>query len=256
MALTCSWPTGPRNRAHWEIYSIAGSGNFSAYLPGFTPDVIDSGVAITDGAWHELAMIYEPARAIVCRWPASRGSIALTACPCAATRPGPTLFCQLSAARHGLRRAARRSSHLRGVREIAVRPQPHAADDATIGLWHFDKPEADAFADASSLHNKAVIESAAAPTPLADAIVPGEGTTDITAVDEPFETVLLDRSRTESFLAVKADSEGRRSSAGARRCSSTSRTKAVATPRGENCFASRPTPGSSTSKSAATICMP
>lgn len=44
------------SRHHWEIYSYAGSGEFSAYLPGYTPDEIKSGHVITDGKWHDLAM--------------------------------------------------------------------------------------------------------------------------------------------------------------------------------------------------------
>ncbi len=44
------------SRHHWEIYSYAGSGCFSAYLPGHAPSEVVSDRVITDGAWHHLAM--------------------------------------------------------------------------------------------------------------------------------------------------------------------------------------------------------
>src|SRR5947209_3290671 len=46
---------------HWEIYSYAGSGCFSAYLPGKEPAEIVSTADICDGQWHYLAMLYDGA---------------------------------------------------------------------------------------------------------------------------------------------------------------------------------------------------
>mgnify|MGYP006280664115 CR=1 FL=1 len=46
------------SRHHWEIYAYAGSGCFSAYLPGFAPAEIVSDRVITDGEWHHLAMVF------------------------------------------------------------------------------------------------------------------------------------------------------------------------------------------------------
>ncbi len=42
---------------HWEIYTEAGSGTLSAYLPGLTPAIIKSPKAIADGRWHYVAMV-------------------------------------------------------------------------------------------------------------------------------------------------------------------------------------------------------
>ena len=44
---------------HWEIYTYASTGEFSAYLPGFSPPEIKSGVDITDGEWHHVAMTFD-----------------------------------------------------------------------------------------------------------------------------------------------------------------------------------------------------
>jgi putative heme-binding domain-containing protein len=51
-----------RSTAHWEMFSVPGSGNLTAYLPGCIPDHIRSSVAICDSQVHTLAMIIEEAR--------------------------------------------------------------------------------------------------------------------------------------------------------------------------------------------------
>lgn len=47
---------------HWEIYSYAGTGCFSAYLPGYAPAEVKSDRFIADGKWHDLAMTFDGAR--------------------------------------------------------------------------------------------------------------------------------------------------------------------------------------------------
>jgi formate C-acetyltransferase len=42
---------------HWELYSYSGTGEFSAYLPGYAPCEMKSQRDITDGQWHYLAMV-------------------------------------------------------------------------------------------------------------------------------------------------------------------------------------------------------
>ncbi len=255
---------GPKeSAAHWEIYTVAGSGNFSAYLPGYTPDVIDSGVTITDDAWHDLAMTYEPARVrlfVDDREVANQKLSPRAGTPQPGTPqpgPGPLYFASYPPQGMGCDGLLDEVRISRGVREITLSPQPHKADDYTIGLWHLDKPEADAFADASSLQNKARIEAVAGPTPLADAIVPGDGEkqTSRPSTNNSRPCCSIDRGPNPSWPSKPIPRDDC-SSAAARRCSSTSRMRTADMRRGENCFASRPTPGSSTSKSAATTCMP
>ncbi|HEX3149922.1 MAG TPA: ThuA domain-containing protein, partial [Gemmataceae bacterium] len=41
---------------HWEIYTYAGKGDFSVYMPGTLQGEIRSGVEVCDGKWHHLAM--------------------------------------------------------------------------------------------------------------------------------------------------------------------------------------------------------
>ena len=47
---------------HWELYSYMQSGFFSAYLPGLSPSEVVSDRCITDGRWHDLAMVYTQGR--------------------------------------------------------------------------------------------------------------------------------------------------------------------------------------------------
>src|SRR5262249_18109781 len=47
---------------HWKLFTMAGSGKLTVYLPGMTPDHVHSDAVITDGQWHHVALVYEPRR--------------------------------------------------------------------------------------------------------------------------------------------------------------------------------------------------
>jgi hypothetical protein len=52
--------TDPKSSGwHWEIYTYAGKGDFSVYLPGTLQGEIRSGVDVCDGQWHFLAMTHD-----------------------------------------------------------------------------------------------------------------------------------------------------------------------------------------------------
>jgi len=46
--------------AHWEIFSMNGSGNLTVYTPGLKPDHTTSKAVICDGKPHNIGMTYEP----------------------------------------------------------------------------------------------------------------------------------------------------------------------------------------------------
>ncbi|MFK5924981.1 MAG: heme-binding domain-containing protein [Verrucomicrobiota bacterium] len=46
------------SNAHWEIFTMKGSGELTVYLPGATPDHVRSKKVITDDHWHSVAMHY------------------------------------------------------------------------------------------------------------------------------------------------------------------------------------------------------
>jgi mono/diheme cytochrome c family protein len=123
---------------HWEIYTYAGSGEFSAYLPGFSPAEIKSGVDIADGGWHFVGMTFDGGRVrlfvdggLACDVPVARvreggraGSLFFGA------YPPHGIPCD------GLVDEVRIS---RVVRDVVAPPvEPLAADEATVGLWRFD----------------------------------------------------------------------------------------------------------------------
>lgn len=195
------------SKTHWEMYSIAGSGHFSAYLPGYSPDLHDSGVRITDGKWHHLAMVLEPARVrlyvdgrqvrdekLTARSGTARdGALWLGAYP-----PGG-LGCDGLIDDVRLRRGAH------PIDRAPDRPVPADAD--TLGLWPLDGADNGRLADAGSLKNPAVLAAAAA-SPSAQG--PSSDTElDYRPADDRLRVVLLDRSLDESFVSIKADTEGR-----------------------------------------------
>lgn len=123
---------------HWEIYTYAGTGAISAYLPGTQEGEIKSNVNICDGTWHHLAMIYEAKRVrlfvdgklvkdqIITR----RGGKSL----------GDGLaFGRLVEGSIGLDGAVD-DVHIRsGVHEIMAIPSaPAKKGEQTVGLWDFE----------------------------------------------------------------------------------------------------------------------
>ena len=50
------------SKAHWEIFTMKGSGELTVYLPGATPDHVRSKRVITDDQWHAVAMQYDKDR--------------------------------------------------------------------------------------------------------------------------------------------------------------------------------------------------
>ncbi len=192
---------------HWEIYSAAGSGNFHAYLPGYTPQVIDSGVNIVDHQWHHVMMIYEPGRIrllidgkVINDTPITRGV--------GTPKPSPLYFGSYPPGGLGCAGLVDEVRITAGARSVAGVPEaPFEPDDRTIGLWHFDE-EAAPLADASSKGNPAVLGLAAPPV-VSRAGPSPDGTPDYEAPDPRLKVVRLDRSESESLLSIRPDSEGR-----------------------------------------------
>lgn len=194
--------------AHWELYTAPGTGHLTAYLPGFSPDTINTGFDIADEKWRHVAMTLEPNRARIY----VDGRVVADA-PIAAgvrpPRPGPLWFGSyppggLSCS--GLIDDVRIS---RGVRPIGSSPRaPHELDAETLGVWTFD---AIPLEDRSDAHLTATTDAArVAPEPVAAQAGPsGDGPTDYRAADPRLAVELLDRVAGESLLSVRADAEGR-----------------------------------------------
>ncbi|MGE0608088.1 MAG: DUF1553 domain-containing protein, partial [Pirellulales bacterium] len=123
---------------HWELYTYAGSGELSLYMPGFAPAEIKSGVDVTDGQWHYLAARFDGQKAQLLvdgrqvkevavqrqREGGPTGPLYIGAIP-------PGIGCQ------GEIDEVRISS---GLREIGPPPgEPFAVDEQTLALFHLDQ---------------------------------------------------------------------------------------------------------------------
>ncbi|MCC2669807.1 MAG: Trehalose utilization, partial [Armatimonadetes bacterium] len=140
---------------HWELYTTAGTGTYSVYLPGSNPSVLDSGVPLVDGQWHHVAMTREVnhARLYV------DGKLVKDARldPAEGTpRPGPVWFGAYPPQGIGCDGLIDDVRISRGVRPIVLPTAALTTDEATLGLWSFDSPAAGRYPDSSKLANAAV----------------------------------------------------------------------------------------------------
>ena len=124
---------------HWELFTMAGTGNFTVYTPGFTPDHCHTTAMICNGQWHHVAMILEPKRI---RLFVDGQIVATQACERSEMKSvaGDLAIANLvdkGAGYTGLIDEVRIS---RGIRSFDANPtKPYEPDEATLGLWHFDE---------------------------------------------------------------------------------------------------------------------
>lgn len=128
---------GPKSSPrHWEIYSYAGTGRFSVYLPGRGGEY-QSQVDITDGKWHDLLVSFSDEA--VTLWVDGREVLSRKP-PVAASGPTPdqvaigrlvegTLGCDGSIDDVRISRGVMKPRKVEG---------PRARMDNTIALWSFD----------------------------------------------------------------------------------------------------------------------
>ncbi len=143
---------------HWEIFSMAGTGNFTAYLPGFAPDHCNTNAMICDNQWHHVAMVLEPERVrlyvdgkSVADQPHQRSG--------KATEPGGLALASLVDRAIGCTGLVDEVRISKGIRLITAIPdKPFVVDETTIALWHFDElVEKKRFDDASPKKNAALL---------------------------------------------------------------------------------------------------
>lgn len=163
---------------HWEIYSYAGSGVFSAYLPGLTPAEIKSTSDICDDKWHYLAMTYDgkqvalfvDGKAVVEQAVKTHGRLKPEAGPLTI---GLALHDKHRIGCAGLIDDVRISSTIRKI--TAVPDQPLTLDIPTVGLWRFDSAQA------------ADVDPAWTPRPVDGEAAPWEKHTDKDWIDPRFQ---------------------------------------------------------------------
>jgi hypothetical protein len=130
----------PKSSAtHWELYTCAGTGVLSAYMPGYAPAEVRSDVVVADGKWHYCAMtfdgrtvrLYVDGGMVKAEMVLRQPGIAPVAGPLGVGDvPGTGIGCD------GLLDEVRVSSVIRTISSI---PESPFADDAdTLVLMHFD----------------------------------------------------------------------------------------------------------------------
>jgi putative heme-binding domain-containing protein len=185
---------------HWEVYSYAGSGELSLYLPGFVPAEIRSGVDITDGKWHYVAASIDETQARLY----VDGKLVKEAAISRARSGGPAEALFFGGyPPHGIGcdgwiDEVRISNAVRNI--VGLPTAPFSADEHTIGLWHFDRIESGKVEDASQVKNPLTSAGGqAASGPLLAR----------RAADPELKLVTIDTSPDESFLSMRLDTMGR-----------------------------------------------
>jgi azurin len=177
---------GPKaSPRHWEIYSYAGSGRFSVYLPGSGGEY-QSQVDITDGKWHDLLVSFSDEA--VTMWVDGREVLSRKP-PVAASGPIPdqvaigrlvegTLGCDGSIDDVRISRGVMKPRKVEG---------PRSRMDNTIALWSFD--------DLGAVH-------VPPPAPAMPAYDPAKAPLD--ASDDVFAGHDVNRDRIFDFYAKQA----------------------------------------------------
>lgn len=127
--------------AHWEIFSMNGSGTLTAYLPGAVPDHVQSKAVITDDRWHAVAMQYAATRVRLWADGELVADQAIELLPNRKTVPGRIGVGRLVGGNFGLRGAIDEVRIRSGIHEdlAAVSDQPFkAGSDKELAYWNFD----------------------------------------------------------------------------------------------------------------------
>lgn len=126
---------------HWEVYTYAGRGTLSAYLPGYEPSEVSSKANICDGKWHHVAMTFDGTLVTLHVDGKSVREQAVKPRPGAKPVSGPLGIGQaIDGTQHvgcdGVIDEVRLSRVVRKIDAVPTGPPP--VDGDTIGLWRFD----------------------------------------------------------------------------------------------------------------------
>ena len=170
---------------HWEIYSYARSGAFSAYLPGFTPSEVVSRFRFIDPDWHYLAMTFDGQRVQLFADEVLVADQAVTPQGGLEHQAGPLLVGTVSNIGCDGEIDEVRISNT--VREMTFMPTgPFRPDDHTVGLWRMDDVHAGKVRDASPVGRDAWLLTGAMDE--IDAVLFGAGPSPL---DSPADPVKL-----------------------------------------------------------------
>jgi len=148
---------------HWELFSMAGTGNLTAYMPGFVPDHCHSNAAICDGKWHHVAMIVETERIRlfvdgqqVASQPQQRSDLESV--------PGDLALASLVDQQIGCTGLLDEVRITNGMRLInSIPSKPFEVEETTQALWHLDELVDQKRFDDATKKNPALIDRSALP---------------------------------------------------------------------------------------------
>ena len=192
-----------QSAAHWELFTMPGSGRLTAYLPGRKPDHVRSAVDICDDKNHAVGMCLtrDKVRLFV---DGKEVASATTRATGAAVVPGALGFARLVEGGLGCTGTVLRVRLTAGLRTPAGPDSELPADGKTVGAWSFGKAGT-AAADRSKLKNPA---RPAARLDSGTSLSPPPGP-NLLPVDGRLKATLIDRSEDDAYLAVKVDGTGR-----------------------------------------------
>jgi putative heme-binding domain-containing protein len=187
---------------HWEIFTMAGTGMLTVYMPGMQPDHVHSKAFLCDDEWHHVGMQFEPGRIRLYVDGKPVADQAVKSKDMNADTGGMA-FGRLVEGGLGCDGLVDFVHIRQGTRAIATAAPK--ADETTLGLWLIGSTEAKEVPDQSKLKNPA---RRAGATPTGQGPIPTGGPNNFPA-DPRFKTVLIDRSADDAYLGVKLDTEGR-----------------------------------------------
>lgn len=148
----------PKGPGHWEIYTMPTTGTLSVYTPDLSPGDAVSSLSITDSQWHFISFRLSSGKVLLFVDGTKvidstvSGTIAANSYPIIAgalhDQDAPNNFPIA-----GMFDDLRISNTSRAM--SSVPSTPLASDSATLGLYHFDSLENNAFPDSSSHTNPA-----------------------------------------------------------------------------------------------------
>ena len=125
-----------QSAAHWELFSMAGSGLLTAYFPGKQPDHVRSEAMICDGKTHTLSMIYEPTRVRLYVDSKQVADQAITGLDGGSRVPGALAIARLVEGDFGCAGQIDWVRISSGARDIPAEPVIVASrDDSSVGFW-------------------------------------------------------------------------------------------------------------------------
>ena len=196
--------------SHWELFSLAGSGLLTAYLPSSEPDHVRTTTNICDNRPHDIVMLYERERVrlyVDGKLAADQAIRSKNTPPV----PGSLAIGQLVEGGLGCDGQLDFIRIARGATEppaaLAAKAFPPLAADP-LGYWRFDRPAADRADDLSKFKNHARRATAGqAVGGQASANVPPPGV-HLQPLGAGLKVVLVDRSAADAYMGVRVDSAG------------------------------------------------